>query len=112
MEVTFFDVKAIRDDIAFLKKEFLELKDEMKLSFASANAKASGQYTSDFFPLRDNASIERFMKEDEELEKRKDSLYLLLSGCDAETPRKFSDAFLRTLFSKDYMKTYIWPLGK
>ena len=65
------------------------------------------------FPVDDNDTIINFMKNDPEFEKRKDSLYLILLGCAAaETPRKFSALFLSTLFTKKYLSTYIWPLGR
>ena len=109
VEVTFYDAKTTRDDVAFLKQEFLQFKEEVRFHFAKLNS--SGTYVSDFFPANDNSDIERFLKNDANLQKRKDSLYLLLMTCDGETPRKFSDTFLKILFTQDYLATYIWPLG-
>ena len=110
VEVTFYDVKAIRDDVAFIKQDYLEFKKEMRLEMARLNSSTS--YSSDYFPADDNSSICRFMEEDKDFKKRKESLYLLLSGCDADKPRKFSDSFLSTLFTKNYLSKYIWPLGR
>lgn len=97
--------------MAFIKQEILEFKNEVRLGFASLNAKTRPNLN-DYFPADDNSSIERFLNRDDGYEERLDGLYLLLSGCSAETPRKFTDAFLRTLFSKEYIVTHIWPLGR
>lgn len=110
--MTFYDVKAIRDDVAFIKNDYLQFKEEVRMSFANINAKSSGAFTSDFFPAEDNDSILRFMNDDADFEKRKNGLYLLLLGCGADSQRKFTDSFLRTLFSKNYLATYIWPHGR
>ena len=76
-----------------------------------ANINASGAYVSDYFPANDNEDIERFMKKDAGLQKRKDCLYLVLLGFDAATSRKFSDTFLKNLFTPSYLSRYIWPHG-
>ena len=109
VEVSFYDVKAIRDDVAFIKEDYLRFKEEVRIKMASMNA--SGSYASDYFPVNDNGDIERFMRKDGGLQKRKDCLYLMLQGCEAETSRKFSDNFLSSVFTKSYMATYIWPHG-
>ena len=109
VEVSFYDIKAIRDDLAFLKQDYLEFKQEIRDKLASLNA--SGNYACEWFPLNDNEEIQKFMKNDNGFQKRKDCLYLLLSSCDADTPRKFHDAFLNNVFSKEYLARYIWPHG-
>lgn len=110
LETIFFDLKTVKADTAFLKNDYLEFKQEMRLAVSNLNAK--GSYVSEFFPANNNEMIDRFLKKDDGYSKRIDSLYLLMSECDAKTKRLFSDSFLRTLFTKDYMNTYLWPLGR
>lgn len=109
VEVTFYDMKALKEDVAFIKQDYLQFKEEVRVKMANMNA--SGTYVSDFFPAKENSDIERFMKKDAGLQKRKDCLYLLLLSFDANTTRKFSDTFLANLFSKEYLAKYIWPHG-
>ena len=107
-----YNLKAIRDDVALMRKDYLEFKQEVRTSLARFDAIGSS-YVSDFFPAEDNQQILDFLKEDKKLKKRKDSLYLLLTMTSAaDTDRKFSDMFLRTLFSKKYLAEHMWPHGR
>lgn len=98
------------NDTAFLKKEFLEFKQEMRHKLAGF--KSMGPDLSDYFPAKNNDSIEKFMQQDEQLKERKDALYFLLQGCGFSTEKQFSDSFITSLFDTEYLKKYIWPHGR
>lgn len=109
-EVAFFDVKDIKADLAALKKDYFEFKEEVRTSMLKVASK--GPDASEFFPAKDNATIDRFMLKDEGFEKRKELLYLLLFNCGCDVQKSFADSFLLTVFSKEYVETHIWPLGR
>ena len=110
LEALFVDIKELKQDVAWFKQDYSDFKDEVRQSLAQTNA--MGTYTNDFFPADDNEDLERFMCKDKNFEKRREALYLLISGCASDDPRKFVDSMITALFSKNYLSTYIWPYGR
>ena len=109
-EVAFYDIKEVKVDVAFIKKDYLEFKEEVRNVLSQFISK--GPDASDFFPANDNATIERFMVKDDMFQKRKEALYFLLYNCSSNNQRAFSESFINAVFTKEYIETHIWPLGR
>lgn len=109
-EVIFFDNKEIKADIAFLKQDYLEFKEEVRTSLSKVSSK--GPAAIQWFPANDNDDLERFMAKDEIFEKKQEILYFLLYNCGCDIQKSFADSLLTTIFTKEYIETHIWPLGR
>ena len=109
-EVAFFDIKEIKADIAFIKQDYLEFKEEISSILYQVASK--GPDSSEFFPANDNATLIRFLVKDDGYEKRKEALYFLMYNCGCDVQKTFADSFLTTVFTKQYIETHIWPLGR
>ena len=107
---TYFLVKEIKKEVTFLKNDYLEFKQEMRAAVGKVTSK--GCYASDFFPADDNDVLDRFMTNDKDFEKRREALYLLVSGCESDKEKTFANSMLNAIFSRKYMATHIWPLGR
>lgn len=109
-EVAFFDMKEIKADLTSFKQDYLEFKEEIRSILSMLVSK--GPDASDFFPANDNATLNRFMEKDKGYEKRKEALYFLIYNCGCDVQKTFADSFLTTVFTKQYIETHIWPLGR
>ena len=110
LEVSFFDIKEILAILSFLKKDYLEFKEEVRNVLSMVTSK--GPDASEFFPAKDNATLERFMVKDDMFEKRREALYFLLYNCSCDNQKAFSESFIYAVFTKEYIETHIWPLGR
>lgn len=64
----------------------------------------------DFFPLKDQESLERYLKKDDDYEERKRQFYQILIPCqDASDKKKFASAVLLAVFSHEYWMSHRWP---
>lgn len=104
------DIREIKNDLKLFREDYLEFKTEVRQSLY--HFKSKGPDASTYFPVQDNKIIEKFMCKDEDFEKRKQVLYHLMMECEADSQRKFTDSFLTTIFSKQYLATHIWPCGR
>ena len=109
-EVAFFDIKEIKADTAFIKKDYLEFKEEVRSALSKVSSR--GTYANEFFPANDNPTLNRFMVKDEGYEKRREVLYFLIYNCGCDVQKTFADSFLNTIFTKQYIETHVWPLGR
>lgn len=62
-----------------------------------------------FFPLKDAAGLENFLRKDSELEDRKLQFFSIFIPCIAETKKKFANAVITAVFSMEYLMTHRWP---
>lgn len=109
-EVAFFDIKTMKDELSVFKNDYLEFKEEIRTKLAAFGTKTPD--ASDFFPTKDNATLERFMVKDDLFKNRKESLYLLLYGCASDNQKNFCDGFINAVFTREYCTSHVWPYGR
>lgn len=67
----------------------------------------------EFFPVRDNKTLERFLDESDGLYPlRRSELMNRLYLCSAERKNIFATSVLNSLFSDNYINTHAWPTHK
>ena len=67
---------------------------------------------SQYFPIPDEATMKKFLNQDEHLEERKrnfEGLLFSIVSDEALTARQFSDALVSTIFSREYLRDFRWP---
>ena len=67
---------------------------------------------SPMFPIEDDASMEKFLSQNEGLEKRKrgfENLLYNLTSDQLTDKRQFGEALKNLLFSRNYIHTHRWP---
>lgn len=109
-EVAFFDIKEIKADLAFIKNDYLQFKEEIRTGLSKVTSE--GFYANEFFPVNDNDTLQRFLAKDNEYDKRREVLYFMLYNCACDSQKSFAESFVSTVFTKQYMETHIWPLGR
>lgn len=67
---------------------------------------------SDYFPVTDDETLERYLRKDDQYEGRKNQLAHLLAKCIPTDPKKLSNALLKGIFDPAYRATHRWPTIK
>ena len=67
---------------------------------------------SDFFPIPDDETMERFLRRDAEYEDRKNQLAHILIKLVSPDPKKYPSALIRALFDPQYKASHRWPTIK
>lgn len=62
-----------------------------------------------YFPLKDAAMLERFLKKDAEFEERKKQFFTILILSKHEDKKKFGTDILKAVFSEEYWMSHRWP---
>ena len=63
-----------------------------------------------FFPLKDPAMLEAFLKKDEDFDERKRQFYqVLIPSIQTDDKKKFASSILNAVFSHEYWMTHRWP---
>lgn len=86
----------------------MEIKDDMKQF--SFHMRMDSIDISEFFPLKSDDDLKRFMdKSHEEWPLRRRGFYHLLYTTVSKNPKKFAAALLHTLFSREFISNHRWP---
>ena len=63
----------------------------------------------DFFPLRNNEMVERYLRDDEDLPERKRQYFSVVLKAVTDSKKSFANAIIRETFSLDYVINHRWP---
>lgn len=67
----------------------------------------------DYFPLRDSATLDRFLDEWDGLYPlRRSEFYNLLLTCASDKKNLFGTSILNTFFSSEYISSHTWPTNR
>lgn len=85
-----------------------DIKADMKKYIFHMNMES--QDISEFFPLKNAGDLERFMdRGHKDWQERKTGFYHLLYTTISPCKKKFSTAFLHTVFTRKFIKNNQWP---
>lgn len=69
----------------------------------------------EYFPVKEQADLERFLEKNEDFCNRKRDfeslLYTVITSEDI-TQRQFQDVLQTTIFTREYLKNFRWPAQK
>ena len=63
----------------------------------------------DYFPMKDAETMNKYLKKDSEYEERKEQLSTILLMTVAPTKKKFANAVITKIFTKEYISKFRWP---
>ena len=66
----------------------------------------------DFFPIKDDATLEKFLKQDSEYEDRKNQFSDVILKANLDTPQKFIGSVVPLVFEQNYVAGHRWPTVK
>lgn len=66
----------------------------------------------DFFPIQDDATLEKFLKQDAEYEDRKNQFSDVILHANMDTPQKFIGSVVPLVFEQKYVASHRWPTLK
>lgn len=64
---------------------------------------------SEYFPVQDDETMNRFLLKDHEYEDRKGQLFTILFNTVADTKKKFGIHVMKAIFSPNYILNHRWP---
>ena len=65
-----------------------------------------------YMPVIDDEMMDRYLREDNEFEERKELLYKVLLMAAGAEKKKFGHAVISAVFDDNYIKTHRWPTVK
>lgn len=66
----------------------------------------------DFFPIQDDAMLEKFLSQDSQYEERKDQFSSIIINAIKDNSKKFMGAVVSAVFSEEYVTNHRWPTLK
>lgn len=66
----------------------------------------------DFFPVENDETMEKYLKNDDQYEDRKNQLSTVLINALDDKTKSFSSAMIKAIFHPNYMATHRWPTIK
>ena len=66
----------------------------------------------DFFPVKTDEQLKKFLEKDAQYEDRKEQFYSILLPTVTETQSKFGNAVLKAVFDHSFVVTHRWPTVK
>lgn len=63
----------------------------------------------EFFPIKDDETMDRYLAKDTDYESRKEQLSTVLLNTIHKSKKKFGSAVIRNIFSPEYIATHRWP---
>ena len=66
----------------------------------------------DFFPIQDEATLDKFLKQDENYEERKNQFSTVVLNAIPNKLDKFTTAVIKAVFGAEYIATHRWPTIK
>lgn len=102
------DTQATRKQNDLLIEMFQEHKEENRKMSSYLQARITN--LSQYFPLKDSATLELFLDESDGLfPLRRAEFYNWLLPCVTDKKNRFGTAILNTFFTKEFVKTHTWP---
>lgn len=101
-----YEHRSHKQNLAELLTVCREIRDDVKN--ATFISKMDTVKVDKFFPANDNETLERFMKEDNELRQRQRGFYELMKTLGTENKKKFTESLLSTIFSLQYKQQHKW----
>lgn len=67
---------------------------------------------SEYFPINDDDTMNRFLLKDQDYEDRKGQLYTIIFNTVADTKKKFGIHVMKAIFSNNYILSHRWPTDR